>query len=179
MQNEQIRIPLLYRTMEFWAGEWGEASPKEKQRVSRAYYVWVFAESDIQTDLMTEDLWNGVVDENDNKIKASPDHFTIPQFCGYMILDNPEVFLKDEDIFWEMFNWNRFIIKTTSTQNTALSKYSWGKNNLVKCSLYERYAKEKITLALKAYGILEDQTDCFPKPPEGFLEMEKKYIVEA
>lgn len=163
--------------MKFWAEEWPELSAEEKHRLSRAYYVWVFGATNIQTDLMTEDLWDGAVDENDNKLKATHDHFTIPQFCGYMILDNPEVFLKDEEVFWEMFNWNRFVIKTTSTQNTALSKYSWKKHNLVKCSIYERYEKEKISLALKGYGILENQTDCFPKPPKGFLETEKKYIV--
>ena len=45
------------------------------------------------------------------------------------------------------------------------------------CLTVIKHEKEKITLALKGYGILEDQTDCFPKPPKGFLETEKKYIV--
>jgi hypothetical protein len=177
MQNEQVRIPILYKLMKVAAEEWAELSPKAKNKLARMYYVWVFGESSIQTGLMSEALWDGAEDEEGNKIKPSPDHFTIPQFCGYMMLDNPKIFLKDEDVFWEMYNWNRYIIKTTPEQNKDLSKYSWGKNNLVKCSLYERYEKEKITLALKGYGILEDQTDCFPRPPKGFLETEKKYIV--
>lgn len=177
MQNKQVELRMIYSTMKFWAGEWAEYSAEEKNKCSRAYYTWAFDAKDRQTGLMSEAIWDGAEDEEGNKISTSKEHFTIPQFCGYMMLDHPKIFLKDEDVFWEMFNWNRYIIKTTSTQNTALSKYSWRKNNLVKCSLYERYEKEKITLALKGYGILENQKECFPKPPKEFLEIEKKYIV--
>ncbi len=179
MQTEQIRIPELYEMMKMAASLWSTASPKAKQKLSRMYYMWVFGDTDVQTNLMSESLWDGVEDEEGNKIKPCSDHVFIPQFCGYMILDNPEVFLKDEDIFWEMYNWNRYVIKVTSKENKLLSSFSWGKDNLVKCSLYERYEEANISLALKGHGVLKDQKNCFPKPPEGFLKTEKKYIVES
>ncbi len=178
MQDEQIRESIIYETMVFWASKWSKASPKGKRMMSRGYYMWVFGETAIQTNLMSESLWDGVEDELGNKIKPCSDHVYIPQFCGYMILDNPEVFLEDEDVFWEMYNWNRYVIKVTSKENKTLSSFSWKKDNLVKCSMFERYEKANITLALKGYGPLENQKDCFPKPPKEFLEIEKKYIAE-
>ena len=45
--------------------------------------------------------------------------------------------------------------------------------------MYERYEKANVKLALKGYGVLKDQKNCFPSPPEGFLKTEKKYIVES
>ena len=179
MQNEQIKIPELYDIMKFSSSLWPNASPQAKRKMARMYYMWVFGETAIQTNLMSESLWDGVEDEDGNKIKPCPDHVFIPQFCGYMMLDNPTVFLMEEDIFWEMYNWNRYVIKVTSNENKVLSSFSWGKDNLVKCSMYERYEKANVKLALKGYGVLKDQKNCFPKPPEGFLKTEKKYIVES
>jgi len=179
MQNKQTKISELYDIMKFSSSLWPNASPQAKRKMARMYYVWVFGETAIQTNLMSESLWDGVEDEEGNKIKPCADHVFIPQFCGYMILDNPEVFIhEDEDLFWEMYNWNRYVIKVTSKENKVLSSFSWKKDNLVKCSMYERYEKANITLALKGHGILENQKEYFPKPPKEFLEIEKKYIRE-
>jgi len=173
MRNESE----LYEMMKKAAELWPTSSPKIKRFLSRMYYIWIFGETPISTNLMSEALWNQEEDEEGHRTKACPDHVFIPQFCGYMILDNPEIFLEDEDVFWEMYNWNRYIIKVTPKQNKKLSQYSLGKDNLVKCSMYERYEKENISLALAGHGVLKDQRNCFPKPPKGFLETEKKYIV--
>jgi hypothetical protein len=175
MQNEHE----LYDMMKKAASLWPTSSPKVKRFFSRMYYIWVFGETAISTNLMSESLWCREEDEEGNLIKSCPDHVFIPQFCGYMILDNPEIFLEDEDTFWEMYHWNRYVIKVTSKENKKLSQYSWGRDNLVKCSIYERYEKANISLALDGHGVLKDQKNCFPKPPKRFLEVEKKYIVEA
>ena len=108
--------------------------------------------------------------------KKSRDHIFVPEFTGFMIAENPDPFLYDEDLFLRIWNVSCCIVKVTSAQNKSLSGYT--KGSFIKCGAIDRYKKENIVLYHKKYGIMdtEQAIENFIKPPKEYFELEKKYI---
>tara|TARA_B110000196_G_C20895205_1_gene543278 strand:+ start:210 stop:728 length:519 start_codon:yes stop_codon:yes gene_type:complete len=108
--------------------------------------------------------------------KKSRDHIFVPEFTGFMIAENPDPFLYDEDLFLRIWNICCCVVKVTKTENKSLSGYT--KGSFIKCGAIDRYKKENIVLYHKKYGIMdtEQAIENFIKPPKEYFELEKKYI---
>ena len=85
-----------------------------------------------------------------------------------------ELIVDDFDRFYEMVKFNTHTIKVLKTQNDELRNYQHKNSMYVKCSYIDRYNREGIKLVPNGRKGMRE----LPEPPEGFLEIEKRYITE-
>ena len=87
-----------------WASEWKTYPDWVKQMRTRSYYVTIQGSPKLKLNLVSRSVWKSPKRNKNGKIiPYTDDHFTIPQFTGYMMLDNPDIFLRDPDIFVKIF----------------------------------------------------------------------------
>ena len=163
--GKDVIIPAMKMLVEdLWEGkplEW------KKSMIRQFYYMGAFR-FNYNTELISL--------EARSANKKSKDHIFVPEFTGFMIAENPDPFLYDEDLFLRIWNISCCIVKVTSAQNKSLSGYTNG--SFIKCGAIDRYKKENIVLYHKKYGIMdtEQAIENFIKPPKEYFELEKKYI---
>jgi hypothetical protein len=150
---------------------WHKLNPWAKSECTRIYYIQVWDAPKIHTGLTSLEA---------TKLKTkkpTEDHWTIPQFTAWMMLENPDVFLVDKEVFIKIFKFNCGVIWVTSDENTALSKYTSKTDKTIKCSFDERYRKENIQLFLEGGGNIDiDSAMKLLNPPAEYLEIQQKYI---
>ena len=163
--GKDVIIPAMKMLVEdLWEGkplEW------KKSMIRQFYYMGAFR-FNYNTELISL--------EARSANKKSKDHIFVPESTGFMIAENPDPFLYDEDLFLRIWNISCCIVKVTSAQNKSLSGYTNG--SFIKCGAIDRYKKENIVLYHKKYGIMdtEQAIEDFIKPPKEYFELEKKYI---
>ena len=171
-QKIQERSLATYDDMVKWAAAWNTYPEWKKTSKARMYYMMVHDSPKIESGLISSAAWKGPKKLN------TKDHITVPQIGGFMMLDNWDGFIRnDEERFHKMFIFHCFTIKLTKDENTALKKYSAG-NNQIKCTFIERYKRENIELRVDYQGSvipIDEALENISAP--WYTEMEKKYIV--
>ena len=161
---------LAFPTMKLYNTLWSKLSPSNKSACTRAYYILVWDSPRIHTGLSSL--------EATKQKKPTEDHFTIPQFTAWMMLENPDIFLTDEELFVKIFKFNCNIIWVTGDQNSALSKYTSKIDKTIKCTFDERYRKEKIQLFVEGGGDIDINSAMeLLNPTTKYLEIQQKYIL--
>jgi hypothetical protein len=149
--------------------------------VTRIYYDLVHALS-IPSGYITVKALE--TKRNDPKWPVCKDHCYSPQFIGRMIMDNPEIYLGDYDIFRETFYTSCKTIEITSEENRNLSNLT--SNNKGNFKVYiptdKKYKHLNIKLVERntgRYWYNQDvnYVDNYIITPNELLEYEKKFLV--
>jgi len=163
--GKEVVLPSMKNLVEnMWEGkplEW------QKKMIRCTFYMAAFG-FNFDTELISL--------QARSKKEKSKDHIFVPEFTGFMIAENPDPFLYDEDLFLRIWNICCCVVKVTSAQNKSLSGYTNG--SFIKCGAIDRYKKENIVLYHNKHGIMdvEQAIEDFIKPPKEYFELEKKYI---
>jgi len=172
LENIKDRANLAWTLMKLFEKEWNNLSPINQGTCSRTFYHQVWDAPKLHTGLISLEAT-----KIEKPKKPTPDHWTVPQFTGYMILQHPDIFLVDKELFVKLFIFSCQCIWVTKDQNGALSKYTSKSEKTIKCTFDERYRKENIQLFVKGGGKLDlDEYYNSLNPPAEYLEMQQKYI---
>ena len=176
-QKIKERAHWAFDDMVTWASKWNTYPEWVKTTKARLYYMAIHDSPKIESGLISSAAWKSPKKDEKGKSPITKDHFTIPQFGGYMMLDNWDGFIRnDEERFHRMFTFHCFTIKLTKDENTALKKYSVG-NNQISCTFVERYKKENIELRVDYVGKKITLNKALGFIPTWHTDMEKQYIV--
>lgn len=152
---------------------WGD--PDYFRPITRLYYIGVFdCGTSNHLGLISHDALN-------NPKERTKDHCLSPQFIGRMIMDNPEKYLEDYDIFESLFWLSCSLITVTKDENRRLSMLTENDGNeykvLVPTNLKYRH------LGIKLYSktgttwrnVVECESNIIDAPKD-LLEYEKLFI---
>ena len=165
----KVAYNALCSTLEFWG------DPKFFRPITRNFYEQVFSSGYNHSGMISEDAMN-------NPDKRTHDHCLSPQFICRMIMDNPEIYLDDYDVFENLFLIARTTICVTKKENKQLSLLTDndGINYKVYVPTNLKYKHLGITL-YERFGskwtdsnISEDNTI---EVPSDLLQYEKNFLV--
>ena len=177
-QKIKERAHWAFDDMMFWASKWNTYPENVKTAKARLYYMAIHDSPKIESGLISSAAWKSPKKNAQGKSPITKDHITVPQFGGFMMLDNWDRLIKNnEETFLIIFTWHCLTVKLTKEENTALKKYSAG-NNQIKCTFIERYKRENIELRVDGFGKKITLDEALGNDiPTWHTEMEKKYIV--
>ena len=144
--------------------------------ITRSFYEQVFSSGYNHTGLISISAVN-------NPKQRTDDHCLSPQFIGRMIMDNPDRYLSDYDVFENLFYLARTSIKITKSENKQLSLLTNNKGG----SGYKVYVPTNLKyqhLGIKLYrkigpmwkDVVEYDDNIIPAPVD-LLEYEKRFLV--
>ncbi len=158
---------------------WGK--PEFSRPITRIYYIGVFdCGTPNHTGFISEAAYH-------NKLvggKTVHDHYLSPQFVGRMILDNPDTYLQDFDVFRDIFWKSCATVVVTAEENIQLSLLTTNDGNdyTVSVPTDEKYASIGISLYRRPDG---EQRWKNAQPatgnglyfPEHLIQYEKEFLV--
>ena len=169
--KKYIKETMLYEHMKLASDHYkaGIMTDVGLETAGRMYYDIIFT----KTGKTLTGL--GSTEASNKEGKVTDDHFTIPQWCGKLIVKHWDDLIEDDfDRFYEMVKFNTHTIRVLKTQNDELRNYQHENSMYVKCSYIDRYNREGIKLVPSGIKGMRE----LPVPPKGFLEIEKRYITE-
>ena len=159
------KIKTAFDVMKAALSLWQNDPEVDKRLISRIFYDQGFkiASGYISHSAMTPG------------IKTTEDHCFSPCFLGYVVMDMPEIFLTDKNIFRNFSIFGATTITVTPDENNRLRDQSYKGSLKLTCSMKDKYVVEGIQLYEKGVGYVEGD---FPLEvwPE-VLEYEKQYLV--
>lgn len=152
---------------------WGD--PDFFRPITRSFYEQVFSSGYKHSGLISENALN-------NPSERTHDHCLSPQFICRMIMDNPEIYLSDYDIFENLFDLARTTICITKDENKALSLLTEndGIEYKVLVPTHLKYQHLGIKLYQKTGSYWKDSVeykDNIIPAPVDLLEYEKRFLV--
>ena len=152
---------------------WGD--PDFFRPITRSFYEQVFSSGYNHSGLISEEA-------KDNPNQRTHDHYLSPQFICRMIMDSPEIYLSDYDIFENLFNLARTTICVTKKQNKQLSLLT--NNDGTDYKVYVPTDRKYQHLGIKLYkrigrkwtDVVEYDTNIVSAPKD-LLDYEKKFLV--
>lgn len=174
-KNWKSYCKVSYNALRASVDDWGD--PDFFRPITRIYYINVFDCATVNhLGLISEEAIN-------NPKERTFDHCLSPQFIGRMIMDNPEKYLEDYDIFENLFWLACSTITVTKRENKELSMLT--ENNGIDYKVYVPTHLKYRHLGIKLYqknGIkwsdsVEYDTNIIPAPSD-LLEYEKNFLCE-
>lgn len=159
---------------------WGKFKPQYSRPITRIYYYGVFdCGIPNPTGLISESAYQNKL----NGEKTVHDHCLSPQFIGRMILDNPEKYLTDYEVFEKLFWKSCSTIVVTAEENIQLSALTEndGDEYTVKVPTNLKYKHLGINLYKRPEGAVRwknavpIETNII-ETPEELLEYEKLFL---
>ena len=160
---------------------WGK---KEFYRpLTRIFYMGVFdCGTPNHTGFISQTAYNNKLEGN----KTVHDHYLSPQFIGRMILDNPDKYLSDFNVFRDLFWKSCGTVVVTAEENIKLSKLTENNDNYYKVFVPTDKKYEHVGIKLlsrpdkkqkwKGVDVVEaSTTDLYF--PDDLIEYEKDYLV--
>ena len=153
---------------------WGD--PDFFRPITRLYYIGVFdCGTSNHTGLISYEALH-------NPKERTKDHCLSPQFIGRMIMDNPDKYLEDYDIFENLFWLSCSLITVTKDENKRLSMLTEndGINYKVHVPTNLKYQHLGIKLYQKRGFSWKDAVEYgnnIIHTPADLLEYEKKFLV--
>ena len=170
-----------YNSLQANVKNWGK--PGFFRPLTRIYYMGVFdCGNPNHTGLISESAFN----RKQTGLKTVHDHYLSPQFVGRMVLDHPDQYLTDFNVFREIFYKSCGTIIVTAEENIQLSHltYNDGDDYKVYVPTDQKYQHLGINLLsrpakVKSWrGVMLDKASeddlYFPKH---LLQYEKDYLV--
>jgi hypothetical protein len=154
---------------------WGD--PDFFRPITRIYYIGVFDCAQVNhLGLISEDA----IEYPDQR---THDHCLSPQFIGRMIMDNPDKYLEDYDIFENLFWLSCSTITVTKDENKRLSMLTEndGVDYRVHVPTNLKYQHLGIKLYQKNGPRWIDAVECddnIISTPKDLIEYEKKFLVQ-
>jgi len=153
---------------------WGD--PDFYRPISRIFYINVFDSGSVNhLGLISESAMN-------NPDEKTTDHCLSPQFIGRMIMDNPDKYLEDYDLFENLFWLACSTITVTKTENKQLSLLT--NNDGMEYKVYVptnlKYKHLDIQLYRKNGSRWKDSEKCEDNiipAPQDLLNYEKQFLV--
>lgn len=138
------------------------------------YYSWVYYSGVRNTGYMSNDVFN-----NKNS-SFTEDHYLSPRLVISAIIENNIALLYNKELFYEVFNMSREIIKVTKTQNNDVRFANKNNERVIKELTVDKYDKfgpwwnvdsvrKKVISCSKEFPLKESI-------PDWFTEHEKKYL---
>ena len=153
---------------------WGD--PDFFRPITRLFYIGVFDCAQVNhLGLISEQA-------KDNPKKRTHDHCLSPQFIGRMIMDNPDKYLSDYDVFENLFWLSCSTITVTKDENKQLSMLTEnnGTDYIVHVPTNLKYQHLGIKLYQKNgprwIDAVEYDDNIIPAPVD-LLEYEKRFLV--
>lgn len=153
---------------------WGD--PDFFRPITRIYYIGVFDCAQVNH--------LGLISEaaKDNPKERTHDHCLSPQFIGRMIMDNPDKYLEDYDVFENLFWLSCSTITVTKDENKRLSMLT--ENNGIDYKVHVPTDLKYKHLGIKLYQkngatwktAVEYDDNIIPAPSD-LLEYEKRFLV--
>ena len=158
---------------------WGK--PEFSRPLTRIYYIGVFdSGTPNHTGFISEAAYRNKLQGH----KTVHDHYLSPQFVGRMILDNPDIYLKDYEVFRDIFWKSCGTVVVTADENIRLSLLTTndGSDYSVSVPTDHKYAHLGISLYRrpdgtnrwkKAQPVSENELHF----PEHLIDYEKGFLI--
>jgi len=178
-KNWEAYCETAFNSMKANIHNWGK--PDFDRPLTRIFYINVFDSGFFNcTKIISE---NALHNKLSGK-KTVHDHYLSPQFVGRMILDNPEIYLEDFEVFKNLFFLCTKTIVVTAEENNLLSSLTSndGVDYVVKVPTYLKYSHLGITLFKKrahqkSWWYVDQLDTNIVEVPEELTNYEKKFIV--
>ena len=173
-KNWRAYCQTTFNSLQANIDNWGK--PDFFRPITRIYYIGVFDCGQVNhLGLISEAAKN-------NPKKSTDDHCLSPQFIGRMIMDNPDKYLSDYDIFENLFWLSCSMIRVTSSENKRLSLLT--NNDTIDYKVYVPTNLKYKHLGIKLYqktghywkDAVEYDDNIIPAPSD-LLEYEKRFLV--
>jgi len=172
-----------FNSMKANVHNWGK--PEFYRPLTRIYYMGVF---DCGTPNHTGFISKTAYQNKLNRGKVVHDHYLSPQFIGRMILDNPDKYLTDFEVFRDIFWKSCGTIIVTAEENIKLSLLTEnkGKEYRVHVPTDQKYAHLGIDLLSRPSQIrswvgapMQNVTENEVYFPDDLINYEKNYLVRT
>ena len=173
-KNWKAYCQTTYNSLRANIDNWGD--PDFFRPITRLYYIGVFdCGTSNHTGLISYEALN-------NPSERTKDHCLSPQFIGRMIMDNPDKYLDDYDIFENLFWLSCSLITVTKDENRRLSMLTEndGVDYKVHVPTNLKYQHLGIKLYQKrgpSWKTAVEYVDNIIPAPSDLLEYEKKFLV--
>lgn len=158
---------------------WGR--PEFSRPITRIYYIGVF---DCGTPNHTGFISEAAYHNKLNRKKTVHDHYLSPQFVGRMILDNPDIYLQDFEVFRDIFWKSCATVVVTAEENIQLSLLTTNDGNdyTVSVPTDQKYAHLGINLYRRPdnkhqWNNAQPVSGNSLYFPEHLIEYEKEFLV--
>lgn len=166
----KVAFSALKANVEFWG------DPDFYRPISRIFYINVFDSGSVNhLGLISESAMN-------NLDEKTTDHCLSPQFIGRMIMDNPDKYLEDYDLFENLFWLACSTITVTKSENKQLSLLT--NNDGIDYKVYVptnlKYKHLDIQLYRKNGSRWKNSEKCDDNmipAPQDLLNYEKQFLV--
>jgi hypothetical protein len=156
-------------------GNWGD--PDFFRPITRLYYVGVFDCGQVNhLGLISEAA------KDSSSKKRTHDHCLSPQFIGRMIMDNPDKYLSDYDVFENLFWLSCSTITVTKDENKQLSLLTDNDGSDYKVYVPTNLKYQHLGIKLyqkngKYWKDAVEYNDNIIPAPSDLLEYEKRFLV--
>lgn len=163
-----------FESLKAMRGHWGD--PDFYRPITRIFYINVFDCAQVNhLGLISEKALN-------NKNERTHDHCLSPQFIGRMIMDNPDTYLNDYELFEQLFWLACSTITVTKEENKQLSLLTDndGMDYKVFVPTNLKYKHLGIKLYRKNGARWDDSMPCDDNlipAPQDLLSYEKNFLV--
>ena len=173
-KNWKAYCQTTFNSLRANVNNWG--NPDFFRPITRLYYIGVFdCGTSNHLGLISEEALN-------NPTERTKDHCLSPQFIGRMIMDNPEKYLEDYDIFENLFWLSCSLITVTKEENKKLSMLT--ENDGIDYRVHVPTNLKYQHLGIKLYrktganwrNAVRYYDNVIPAPSD-LLEYEKKFLV--
>lgn len=124
MKDWQAYCETTFNSLRANRHNWGR--PEFARPLTRIYYIGVFdCGLPNSTGFISEAAYNNKLSGQ----KTVHDHYLSPQFVGRMILDNPNKYLEDYEVFSDIFWKSCGTVVVTQDENIKLSQLTDNKGN--------------------------------------------------
>jgi len=172
-----------FNSMKANVHNWGK--PEFYRPLTRIYYMGVF---DCGTPNHTGFISKTAYQNKLNRGKVVHDHYLSPQFIGRMILDNPDKYLTDFEVFRDIFWKSCGTIIVTAEENIKLSLLTEnkGKEYRVHVPTDQKYTHLGIDLLSRPSQVrswigapMQNVTENEVYFPDDLINYEKNYLVRT
>ena len=172
-KNWKAYCKTAYNGLAASVDDWGD--PDFFRPITRIYYINVFDCQKVNhLGLISEQALN-------NPNQRTDDHCLSPQFIGRMIMDNPDKYLTDYDVFENLFWLACSTITVTKTENKQLSKLTVNRIDYkVKVPTNLKYKHLGIKLYQRTGAHWSNSVECddnIISTPSDLLEYERRFLV--
>lgn len=173
-RNWKAYCKVAFSALKANVADWGD--PDFYRPISRIFYINVFDSGSVNhLGLISESAMN-------NLDEKTTDHCLSPQFIGRMIMDNPDKYLEDYDLFENLFWLACSTITVTKSENKQLSLLT--NNDGIDYKVYVptnlKYKHLDIQLYRKNGSRWKNSEKCDDNmipAPQDLLNYEKQFLV--
>ena len=173
---------IAFNSLQKWREYWH--LPEWKRPLTKVVYDNAFHCTNLHTGFITRgSLEKRIAHNSEKPFQPCYDHYLSPQFMARMIMDDPNTYLEDFEVFKDIFTLMTSVVEITNPENTKLRQLTSNKGGKYKvfASTDTKYEVAGIELLKRPEGetswLKATTTEDKLYFPEDLIEYEKRFLV--